>query len=621
MTQTSTRLSIIAIQVCLLLGCQGTSDQESEGGGAASLSSSEPQWVFRNIPAADVAVVFIHGIFGDSIETWTHESGTTFFELVADHPNLGGNVDIFAFGYTSSMFGGKSSFTIGEAANRLHERLKYHGVLDYSGVVFVAHSMGGLVTLQELTTRRDILPRVPLIVFYGTPQEGAQITRIATHILSNAALEEMLPADKNSYLQQLNDDWKEATRNSGPPIICGYEKRPTKGVVIVPWESATRFCHGAASAIDADHSNIVKPATENSDAVVILINALNEYAVGQSLAPKLELPDFVREGDDWTFTLDSPFGQQTARLVNSGRLPLRYTIAELSDNDLAYWPYDTPRSIDGQSTQIMRFGLMNGVDKDEFRFKLRADPGGEKSIVVRVQDLDAIRQEQAELVSKIGSDLNTWLAQDNVIARLENEAPGDPTVARTFVSQVYKTVDEELPDTPEGMQWFFASEALRVANWHALAIEALRSAEDADPDIVRNPSVNYIAEINAAATGETRVFDSVYNPIVRQEYQQVSRFDLTDDWEAGTATGLAIRMQEVPALRAEGLSLQGDIQSSGGDVEAARRAYEEAAQIRMTPSLSDRITGLPTSGTTNRPPFTEHETRPSRRAATSRDKK
>ena len=63
--------------------------------------------------------------------------------------------------------------SIQEAANSLHGRLQLERVLDYPAVVFVAHSMGGLVVLRELLTHReDLLPRVRGLVFYATPQEG-----------------------------------------------------------------------------------------------------------------------------------------------------------------------------------------------------------------------------------------------------------------------------------------------------------------------------------------------------------------------------------------------------------------------------------------------------------------
>jgi hypothetical protein len=48
-------------------------------------------------------------------------------------------------------------------------------------------------------------------------------------------------------------------------------------------------------------------------------------------------------------------------------------------------------------------------------------------------------------------------------------------------------------------------------------------------------------------------------------------------------------MQRVPALKAQGLSLQGDLQRGRGQTDAARKTYNEVAAIRMTPSISSRL--------------------------------
>jgi hypothetical protein len=166
------------------------------------------------------------------------------------------------------------SFDIREASNKLHESLQYNRVLEYRTIVLVAHSMGGLVVLRYLLNHRDLLERVPLIVLYATPQEGSQIATVAQ--LMNPAIEQMLPADRNGYLQGLSDEW--GLLRARPHVSCGYEKLATYGVMIVPWASATRFCDGAPSAIgNADHIGIVKPDRAGHDSIVLLVNALNEF--------------------------------------------------------------------------------------------------------------------------------------------------------------------------------------------------------------------------------------------------------------------------------------------------------------------------------------------------------
>jgi len=244
-------------------------------------NTSEPQWVFQHKDhRADTALVFVHGIFGDTLGTWLNsKGGKHFYDLVAEDPELGSQVDIFAFGFPSAMVKG-GGFTIQEAANRLYADLQHYNLLQYPRIVLVAHSMGGLVSLNTLLTHRDLIPKIPLLVFFSTPQEGAQVTTIARWLIDNPALEEMLPADRNTYLQTLNDQWKSLGVSPPPQIACAYEKLPIAGVVIVPWSSATRFCDGAAQAVETDHIDIVKPESRDSDSYIALSNALKAHALG-----------------------------------------------------------------------------------------------------------------------------------------------------------------------------------------------------------------------------------------------------------------------------------------------------------------------------------------------------
>jgi pimeloyl-ACP methyl ester carboxylesterase len=246
---------------------------------------TEPLWVIRQDPPSSLAIVYVHGIFGDTIGTWTSENGVRFFDLVDAVPVISGRADTFVFGFPSAIFQ-EGSFDLREAANRLHLRLQHHGVLDYRQVVFVAHSLGGLVAMKMLLTHREIMGRVPLLVLFATPQEGAVIANIARHILNNPALSQLTEAQGNDLLRSLSDDWNAIAAASRPRIRCAYESQDTHGVRIVPWASATRFCEGAPPAIAADHLTIVKPASAASDAVAVVATALREVVLeGSGIDP------------------------------------------------------------------------------------------------------------------------------------------------------------------------------------------------------------------------------------------------------------------------------------------------------------------------------------------------
>src|SRR5438309_389588 len=108
------RLVVSLIWLVLASAC--TKNDPSEA------NTTDPQWVVQKTPKSKVAVVFVHGIFGDTLGTWTGENKKTFFKYLEEAPDVGSKLDMFAFGFTSNLIR-PGSFDIQEAANRLNESL------------------------------------------------------------------------------------------------------------------------------------------------------------------------------------------------------------------------------------------------------------------------------------------------------------------------------------------------------------------------------------------------------------------------------------------------------------------------------------------------------------------
>ena len=564
-------------------------------------NETDPQWVTRNAPHAKVAVVFVHGIFGDTLGTWKNDNGETFFRLLTAQPDVGPQLDIFAFGFTSQMFKA-GSFDIREAANKLHESLQYKEVLDYPTVVFVAHSMGGLVVLRYMLTHREIIEKVPLVMLYSAPQEGAQIASIANNVARNPALAQMFPADRNGYLQQLNDDWKSLPAR--PHVSCAYEKLPTFGILIVPWTSATRYCDGAATAIEADHIGVVKPDRVEHDSLVVLVNALRQYVVGKNLTAKLETPDFIPEGDHLTFRLTDPFGRSAARLVNAGGSKLKFTLAQVSDPNLLLWPDDTPREISAKQTQLMHVALGFGARSAEYRFVLQSDVSTDQPVVVRVANIADLRRMQARIIESASGNINSLLADPNSVKRLASLAPGDPKAADEVVSVVRNAIARENPKLPESAQWVLTASLLSASNWPQLAANSLRRAENLSAGVAKSSSTRWLAGAIAAQSGDAQVFANAETPHVSLE--EVPKADvlrqIVKEGQGDTLRQTAIRLQKIPSLKFYGLSLEGDFWAAAGDKQAAQNAYASAASLESSPSLSRRITDLGPSKTPPKAP-------------------
>jgi hypothetical protein len=570
--------------------------------GKPTSADPDPHWVIQQKPPAKVALVFVHGVTGDMIGTWTATNGSKFWDLVDQNVLLKGKTDAFVYGFPSYLFR-SGSFDIQQAANRLHERLQYHQILNYSVIVFVAHSMGGLVVMRELVTHHEELDKVPVVMFYATPMEGSLIAEIGKEFSPNSALAEMTEANGNALLQQLNDEWRALPDAQRPHVRCAYENKPIGPSKIVPWASATRFCEGATPPIEGTHITIVKPDRPGADAIVYLANALNDYVLGKNLEAKLETPDFTREADEYIFNLTVPVGKQPARLVNAGGGKLRYTFAEGSDLALLLWPGDTPRYIDPYKTDNMFIATSSGGNKNEYHFVIQVDTEPDRRVTVRIPDPVALNAQKAEVAQKVGERIQAFLSDPQQLKHFQGAATDDKEVPAAIVEVARAELARQSPNLPVPAQWVLTADLLTSLNWPTLAARALQNAEKASPAVAHQPGVKYLSGIVAAQAGEKTIFATAATPTLSAD--QVSTWvaiqPLTTPQNATLSTTLARSLRNVPALKVFGLSLQGDVEHAKGNNEAARAAYSESAAIKPTPSVSSRLIAVEATSGTDRP--------------------
>jgi pimeloyl-ACP methyl ester carboxylesterase len=247
-------------------------------------NTTDPTWVYQRASShpSDTVLVFVHGIFGDTRDTWLNkETGKHFYDLIAEDPKFHSALDIFAFGFPSYELRA-GSFDIDEAAHTLDISLKSNDIYKYQKIVFAAHSMGGLVVMRYLVLNPQYVKQVPDLVFFSTPQEGSRVSDIARRFLNNPSLAQMSPADSDDFLRELDADWKSIPGDTRPIISCAYEKLDTFGMRVVNWSSATRFCNHPGIAVEADHIDIVKPKNTASPAYQTFASALI-YAIQGSI--------------------------------------------------------------------------------------------------------------------------------------------------------------------------------------------------------------------------------------------------------------------------------------------------------------------------------------------------
>jgi pimeloyl-ACP methyl ester carboxylesterase len=220
-------------------------------------------------------IVFVHGIHG-SRESWRASNGAYWPDMVRTDPRFAySDVDVAEYP-TPSSNGKMSSVQLGDI---LWARLKQDHVWDHREVVFLAHSLGGIL-VEEMLLRHPVeAAKVKFIVSYGTPHEGSPIARLASLYDKDPLLNDLSDATDNSFLTQLESDWRGHDSVNGIHRFCAYETKDTMPdntfgrylkthARVVSFFSATYGCDVTTppQAIDADHVGLIRPRDRKATA-------------------------------------------------------------------------------------------------------------------------------------------------------------------------------------------------------------------------------------------------------------------------------------------------------------------------------------------------------------------
>ncbi|KAI1205958.1 uncharacterized protein F4807DRAFT_464190 [Annulohypoxylon truncatum] len=246
---------------------------------------------------AKVDIVFVHGLNGNRITTWTSnpsdENPDPVFWPKDLLPSKCPNARIFSYGYNASiahfypLFGPKNvppTMSIGNHSSALLDDLV--GVRSRTDskdrpLIFVAHSLGGLVCADAVSkqlgvdnAKKDLVAKVCGMIFLGTPFAGSKQARwaeIAIKLMSTISnTNENLVKDleeRSKTLAEINSNFTQLVkaRDRTPhwiEIACYFEGLPTIGkrkgsAFIVDKDSAT-LPGIAPVSIEKNHVNMPK---------------------------------------------------------------------------------------------------------------------------------------------------------------------------------------------------------------------------------------------------------------------------------------------------------------------------------------------------------------------------
>lgn len=242
-------------------------------------------------------IVFVHGLHGDR-ETWRGPNEAYWPDMIRVDPHFQ-HSDVFVAAYPTPSSSGQYSTT--QLAQRLWQQLKDNRVWDHREVVFIAHSLGGLITEEMLLNHPADAAKTRFIVSYATPHEGSFVASFAKIYDSDPLLTDLRDSNDNSFLMDLEQHWRGAPYTARIHRFCAYEGMDTaagEGVGrllrahtrVVNYYSATYGCDTdtAPQKIMADHIGIVKPASRSADAYTFFSTVYHRN-------PVLDVVDSVRD--------------------------------------------------------------------------------------------------------------------------------------------------------------------------------------------------------------------------------------------------------------------------------------------------------------------------------------
>lgn len=242
--------------------------------------------IIHNPAQAVLDVIFVHGLTGDPQKTWASKAGYWPDWMAKDHPDI----RVCTFGYPASKLKKwiNKELDIFELAKLATEFLCGNGVGERP-VVFVAHSLGGIITkllLNHCHGSSDeqaaaLAARTLRVMFLATPHSAPPLPGIVKKELPGWSSPHITAlSGETTVLENIREAYgKYVASNKHLRNVAYYEAQKLSGVVqVVPMQCANPGISGTDPIpIEADHINICKPQSRES-AIYTSVNRHIEQA-------------------------------------------------------------------------------------------------------------------------------------------------------------------------------------------------------------------------------------------------------------------------------------------------------------------------------------------------------
>lgn len=234
------------------------------------------KWI--RYPESSTVLIFIHGLFSSGASCWGSDK-SSWLDIAGNDPAIK-DAGIYVFNYPTSLKA--ADFSIRDATDGLIEYMKLDSVLKHSFLVFVAHSMGGIVARNLLAKCQfDFMDHANKLGYFliASPSMGARYADWfkALGLFHNEQIDTLSSTPTNTWLRDLDRDFRDIREGQRLEIVGRelIEDVPMSlpasfwGSLfnfgpVVPAEAAARYFGHPLKIAGSDHSSIAKPLNDRA---------------------------------------------------------------------------------------------------------------------------------------------------------------------------------------------------------------------------------------------------------------------------------------------------------------------------------------------------------------------
>lgn len=232
------------------------------------------EWI-RKPSNSDLTVVFVHGFLSNGKDCWKNEASGAYWPEILKNESEHDSIGIYVYTYQTNFFSG--TYSLGDVVDDLKERLQLDHVLSSKALVFVCHSMGGIVVRRYLVSREHDLKEVAVgLYLVASPSLGSNYANWLepiAQLMNHSQADVLRFSQNNQWLNDLNKDFKNLI-GANRLTIRGKEITEDKFVILKKLGFLKQVVEPLFGALyfpepyklpGSDHFSIAKP--ENKDSI------------------------------------------------------------------------------------------------------------------------------------------------------------------------------------------------------------------------------------------------------------------------------------------------------------------------------------------------------------------